>query len=144
VIDVLLEEAGRLFRLSGNVASDSKAAHLTQYAKWKKARGGGDPEPVEREEQDGLFLPLGTEQIWAAFSDLHRTRHGGMAGPLPITFPDLNAWMLVTDIHLSPWESAAVLDLDRLWLEIHHEQSEKVKKVPEQSSSPSRPSRARR
>lgn len=56
--------------------------------------------------------PPGLDYLWQAFQALHSTRPVGFAGPLPITFGEIDAWQRVSGFLLLPWEVEALKQLD--------------------------------
>lgn len=61
--------------------------------------------------------PRGAEHLWRAFVELDAARGGNGFGPNPIGFADIQAWAILTDNPLAPWEVRAVRMLDDAYLE---------------------------
>jgi hypothetical protein len=59
-------------------------------------------------------LPLGTEQIWAAFGALSGARVPGFGGASsPIVLSEIVAWQQLQGVELVPWEVDTILAIDR-------------------------------
>lgn len=67
--------------------------------------------------------PEGAEVLWAAFQRLSRARTSGAAGPNPITFSDIHAWMRITRTPLSPAHVQIIERMDQAYLERAYERS---------------------
>lgn len=50
--------------------------------------------------------------LWQAFHRLARRRAAGAAGPSPIGFRDIEAFVRLTGIRLAPWEIETIEELD--------------------------------
>jgi len=57
--------------------------------------------------------PLAHLMQW--FRQLSLARPMGVNAPQPITWPDLAAWSGLMQLHLQPWESRLLSDLDAHW-----------------------------
>lgn len=62
-------------------------------------------------------LPVGCEQLWLDFSELHASRGSTGFGPARITFLDLYAWGQVNGATLSAWQLEAIRRADNAYLE---------------------------
>lgn len=63
-------------------------------------------------------MPSDGAHVWEWFLALHTARGANGFGPNPISWPDVLAWTLLTGINPRPGEVAAIMLLDRLWLEV--------------------------
>ena len=61
-------------------------------------------------------LPPGTDALWGAFLQLHRSRGSAGMGPASIGWQDLAAWQQVAGVQLTPWEIDTLLALDSVAL----------------------------
>jgi hypothetical protein len=64
-------------------------------------------------------LPDGCKALWRDFLELHTTRGAGMAGPLRISYSDIDAYQRVRSVRLSPWDVGAIVAADRAYLEVY-------------------------
>lgn len=75
------------------------------------------------EEQTGKRLidepepPLAGQHLWDWFWQLDAARGGGMSGPLPLTFPDIQAWAKLLRLDVEPWEVVALRAMDNARLD---------------------------
>lgn len=69
------------------------------------------------------MLPVGLEQLWADFTDLHQTRGSNGFGPARITFADIDAWCRVNRATLAGWQVEAIRRADNAYLAHYAEQS---------------------
>ena len=56
---------------------------------------------------------------WNAFQDLHEQRQPGFAGPCPLTYSDIHAWIQLNGVHEPPEMetlSRRLRLLDRTWM----------------------------
>ena len=60
--------------------------------------------------------PEGTEFVWQMFNELSMTRGVGLAGALPITYGEIDAYQRVTGLTLQPFELQAIRELDMTFL----------------------------
>ena len=54
--------------------------------------------------------------LWEAFQRLSRARSYGAAGPNPIGFPEIEAWMRLTRTPLEPHHVEVIEAMDAVWL----------------------------
>jgi hypothetical protein len=66
---------------------------------------------------EDLPLPADAEHIWHWFLALHAGRSSNGFGPNPISWSDISAWISITQTIVRPSEIAAIMMVDRLWLE---------------------------
>ena len=69
----------------------------------------------------GPPIPASMRPSWRLFLEISRGRTMHAAGPNPLTWPDLAAYCDVTGTRFDPVELAAVLALDRVFLNTHAE-----------------------
>jgi hypothetical protein len=60
--------------------------------------------------------PLSLDYLWSIYSRLRRRKGAGQFGPLPIEWPDIEAFCRIGKISLSPWEIEIIETLDDLYL----------------------------
>jgi len=73
--------------------------------------------PIELEGPD---FPEVLSHIWSAFFALSSGRSGGFAGPNPISYQDIKAWMELTNNYLDPREVEAILMLDTVYMRVNY------------------------
>lgn len=61
-------------------------------------------------------LPVGLEQLWHDFTDLHSCRGSTGFGPERITFQDIDCWSRVTGATLEGWQIEAIRKADNAFL----------------------------
>jgi hypothetical protein len=54
--------------------------------------------------------------LFSYFLELHGTRGASMAGPLRITFAEIEAWQRVQGMLLEPWQIDAITGADRAYI----------------------------
>jgi len=64
-----------------------------------------------------LDLPEGAGVLWQVFVALHETRGGGMGGPQPITFAEIEAYARLMRWPLAPHHVATIRAMDREWIQ---------------------------
>jgi hypothetical protein len=57
-------------------------------------------------------LPEPLEYLWDWFSEMDRTRASDMNGPLPLSYPTIDAWARLTARSPSPAEVELLLQID--------------------------------
>lgn len=62
-------------------------------------------------------LPTGGELIWRWFLDLHAGRGLGMAGPLPISWADIEAYRRLTGCPIERRHIDVLMALDRIYVD---------------------------
>jgi hypothetical protein len=72
---------------------------------------GKAPEGID----DIIPVPDGVEYIFNWFRQLHQNRGVGVV-VCPITWTDLMSWCQLTKTHLSPWEIAALMGIDGVFI----------------------------
>jgi hypothetical protein len=72
---------------------------------------------VRPRELDTPAPPQSLLYLVAAFQDVARGRQPGFAGPGAITWGEIQAWCLLNQTPLEPWEVRVVRDLDCAWLD---------------------------
>ena len=123
-------------------ADANKKAERKRRRDAKKGIVAEAPEPAFKAKtlEDEPFLGPHLMWVWKAFTDLNYRRPAGFAGPLPITYTDIDAYCRLKDI-LSPGERERLLrlidPLDRAWMAKAHEESAKGDKNPSKSAPPS-------
>ena len=65
---------------------------------------------------DAPAMPAGCATLWGNFLELSHCRGATQAGPLPITFLDMDAWQRVRRVALEPWEIEAIRRCDMAFL----------------------------
>lgn len=70
-------------------------------------------------------FPTALDFIWKAFWRLRRRKAGGMSGPSPIDWPDIEAFVRRSRLNLAPWEVEILERLDDCFLASHAEQAER-------------------
>ena len=68
----------------------------------------GDPEDPD--------LPPAGEMLWTWFFRLSKGRANYGYGAAPLTWADLEAWMRITGVDLSPLEADALLSMDNAYI----------------------------
>lgn len=76
----------------------------------RHARNTGQIDPLLLTE-----WPREGRMVWWAFNTMGRQY--GMAGPLPITATEIDAWQRVHGIRLTPWELSMIRVFDQIALE---------------------------
>lgn len=64
-------------------------------------------------------LPVGLEDLWGWFVQLHDSRGSSGFGPARISHLDLFAWQQVSGVSLAPWEVEAIRRADNAYLADH-------------------------
>lgn len=101
--------AAHQFKLN---ARQSDGATLREHLEVASARRIHHPLLTDQPE-----LPAELEELWREFTDLHSSRGAGLAGPLPITFADIDVYQRVTGTPLKQWEIEAIRRADRAFFE---------------------------
>lgn len=84
---------------------------------------------------DAPKAELGDYQFWASailtiFLDLSKQRGRSQAGAVPISFVDLEAYLRLNSIQLSPLEIDVVMDLDQVFIsEVARQLSDELDKM---------------
>ncbi len=60
--------------------------------------------------------PSALDYLWTIFTRLRRRKGAGFSGPLPIEWPDIDAFIRNGRMRLSPWEIEIIEELDDLYL----------------------------
>lgn len=76
-----------------------------------------DRHPGAMEQSDAPEMPPAGLRIWRIFTDLNRTRGGGM-GPAPISYQEIDAWSRLRGEPVRPFELDILRALDMAWLEV--------------------------
>lgn len=58
------------------------------------------------------------EYVWGSFLLLNSARTSGFSGPNPITYQDIQSWMVMTENKLTPQEVDVVKRLDRIYMRV--------------------------
>jgi hypothetical protein len=61
-------------------------------------------------------MPKGCARLWADFLELSHVRGSTQAGPMPITWADIDAWQRVRGVRLEAWEVDAIRKTDLAFL----------------------------
>lgn len=69
-------------------------------------------------ELDECPLPWAGAHVVLWFNEIALGRQFSMAGPLPLSYQEIEAWGRLNGRRLLPWEVRAIKKLDRAWLEI--------------------------
>jgi hypothetical protein len=64
----------------------------------------------------GPPFPTELAYLWRTFGRLSNRRGSNGFGPLPIGWPDLDAFSRMSQVKLQPWEIEIIEDLDALYL----------------------------
>ena len=78
------------------------------YASVARQTGRAAPKPPP--------LPPAARHLWDTWAELHRRRHPGMGGPLPIAHSEIEALTRLKRWPLAPWEVDAIVALDDAYL----------------------------
>jgi len=112
LIEELLDYAEHEFSISKPDKSGiSKREHLEQVER----QTGKSPE-----ELIGPQFPMSVSYIWSAFLALNSARTVGFSGPNPLTYTEIQAWLTLTNQHLSSRDIEAIKKLDIVYLGIQH------------------------
>lgn len=112
MIEELLDYAEHEFSISKPDKSGiSKREHLEQVER----QTGKTPE-----ELIGPQFPMSVSYIWSAFLALNSARTVGFSGPNPLTYTEIQAWLTLTNQHLSSRDIEAIKKLDIVYLGIQH------------------------
>ena len=65
-------------------------------------------EPVLNKYEDWLLH---------VFFQINEGRQSGMAGPLPLTFSEIQSFISITATELTPWEVETIKDMDRSYVQ---------------------------
>ncbi len=65
---------------------------------------------------DAPVLPVGLEQLWHDFTELHGCRGSNGFGPARITYQDIDCWQRVNGTTLEGWQIAAIRQADSAYL----------------------------
>lgn len=79
-----------------------------------------DPRRIAEIERD-LALPSFPEELaylWKAYNRIRARKGGGMAGVMPIEWPDIDAFVRNSRLFLAPWEVETIEELDNAYLAI--------------------------
>jgi hypothetical protein len=68
-------------------------------------------------ELEPVALEPNTRDLLDTFETLSGTRDFGVAGPQPITYSEMKAFVELTGTELSPWEVATIKAMDRAYVE---------------------------
>lgn len=71
------------------------------------------------ETGQAMRLPAGGELVWRWFRDLSAARGQGFAGPLPITWKEIDAYRRLSGEPIEPGHVKLILTLDRCFIEFH-------------------------
>ena len=113
MIEELLDYAEHEFSISKpDKNGTSKREHLEQVER----QTGKTPE-----ELIGPQFPTTVSYIWSAFLALSSARTSGFSGPNPLTYTEIQAWLNLTNRHLSSRDVEAIKRLDVVYLGIQHE-----------------------
>ncbi|MBN8998072.1 MAG: hypothetical protein J0H54_01430 [Rhizobiales bacterium] len=66
---------------------------------------------------DRIDLPAGWQPLWRAFLELHSTRGEGFAGPVPISFAEIEAYVRLMRLPLEPRHIAVIRAIDNAWMD---------------------------
>lgn len=69
-------------------------------------------------------LPHTLAYVWDWFLDLNSSRQHTMEGEAPISYLEIDAWIRVTRVEVSPWEVALIRRLDKVRFKQKKENSE--------------------
>lgn len=61
-------------------------------------------------------FPVALEYLWSAFNRIRRRKGSGTGGPMPIEWPDIDAFCRHSRLMLEPWEVEIIEDLDDMFL----------------------------
>lgn len=61
-------------------------------------------------------FPVALEYLWNAFNRIRRRKGGGLGGPTPIEWPDIDAFCRHSRLTLEAWEVEIIEDLDDRFL----------------------------
>lgn len=112
MIEELLEFAEHSFKLS---KTDQDGVTEREHLEEVERQTGKTPQALI-----GPQFPTLVSHIWSAFVSLSSTRTAGFSGPNPITYPDIQAWLTLTNQVLSPRDIEAIKLLDSTYLRIQH------------------------
>jgi hypothetical protein len=65
---------------------------------------------------DAPAMPLGCDELWHIFNELHGSRGSNGFGPARITYQDIDAFQRVNGLRLHPWELDAIRRADSAFL----------------------------
>lgn len=65
----------------------------------------------------GVEISADMEGMWRRFWELERGRTGNGFGRNPLSWPDIDAWARLTGERPTPWQIAALRDMDRACLD---------------------------
>lgn len=85
----------------------------------ERARKRGPAQRVAALEADLVVppFPKPLAYVWDAYQRLRKRKMMGFAGPSPIEWPDIDAFVRRSGLRLDPWELKLVEKLDDLYLE---------------------------
>jgi len=112
LIEELLEFAEHSFKLS---KTDQHGVTEREHLEEVERQAGKTPQALI-----GPQFPTLVSHIWSAFVSLSSARTAGMSGPNPITYPDIQAWLTLTNQVLSPRDIEAIKLLDSTYLRTQH------------------------
>lgn len=85
---------------------------------------------------DSYRVPEGATILWTGFAALSRARTCGPAGPNPIAFSEISAWMYLMSVPLEASHVRILTALDRAWMDVMYERRnipEGAKALPQRS-----------
>lgn len=84
---------------------------------------GEDVEDLENPD-----LPPAAEYLWTWFFRISKGRASYGYGAAPLTWGDLDAWMRITGVNLSPAEADILLSMDNAYISAMAKKNEKAAK----------------
>lgn len=85
-------------------------------------------------------LPAGGDLVWRWFIDLARARGMGFAGPLPITYAEIEAYRRLSGWPIERRHVDIIFALDRVYLDRAHAKADPAPGVPRSSGQAVSPS----
>ena len=70
-------------------------------------------------ELAGASFPRGLLYLWAAYNRLRRRQGSSGYGPLPLGWPEIDAFLRRSKLNLAPWEIEVIEELDDLYMMVH-------------------------
>jgi hypothetical protein len=93
-------------------APDEDGVPLIEHLRSAERQTGRTPEALLAAPP----CPVGCEELWHIFGQLHGCRGSTGFGPARISYLDLDAYQRVTGTKLVPWEVEAIRRADRAYL----------------------------
>lgn len=73
------------------------------------------------------LAPEGTSTLWNAFMALSRARSCGLAGPNPISYPEIEAYSRLMRLPFDPRHVEALVAMDQAWIAHAYANASKAK-----------------